>query len=182
MRSRWSESWSHFEGLIHPNDVVVRNVRIQTNAGWYIGTVEFYDFDEMGFYSRDGDYYPNEEIVKNIFPNSISIEEAFHKVKHDRLLKRKLEKKKRWKMVISSKGEMKMKAFRVFYIAGSKQNSMIVLVEDESDLEQAVSNKDMEFEVDSKWSKINTKYEIPLSNVLVSDLSVTELLCLLKGK
>lgn len=93
MRSRWSESWSHFDGLIDPSDIVVRDVRLQTNAGWYIGTVQFYNFEEMDFYSRDSDYYPNEKMLKEEYPHSISTEEAFMKIKHDRLLRRKMDKK-----------------------------------------------------------------------------------------
>lgn len=93
MKSRWSESWSEFDGLIHPDDIVVRNVRIKTNAGWYIGTIEFLDFEEMDFYSRDSGYYPTEDCVAAVYPNSISIEEAFVKVKHDTLLHRKMKRK-----------------------------------------------------------------------------------------
>lgn len=93
MRSRWSESWSHFEGLINKDDIVIRDVRLQSNAGWYIGAIEFYNFEEMDFYSRDSDYYPSEQMLKEDYPHSISTEEAFNKIKHDRLYKRKMEKK-----------------------------------------------------------------------------------------
>lgn len=93
MRSRWSESWSHFDGLIDPNDVVIRDVRCKSNAGWYVGAVEFYNFEEMDFYSRDTEYYPNEEILKQAYPRSISIKEAFAKIQHDRLYRRKMERK-----------------------------------------------------------------------------------------
>lgn len=93
MQSNWSENWSEFNGLIDKNDVVVRNVRLKSAAGWYVGTVEFYNFDEMDFYSRDSMYYPSEAMLKAEYPDSVSDKEAFQMVKHDRLLKRKMEKK-----------------------------------------------------------------------------------------
>ena len=94
LRSKWSESWSHYErDEVGLNEVVLPNVRLQSNAGWYVGAVEFYNFEEMDFYSRDSDYYPNESLLKEDYPHSISIEEAYHKINHDRLYKRKMEKK-----------------------------------------------------------------------------------------
>lgn len=92
MQNGWSESWSQYNGLINENDVVIRNVRLQSNAGWYIGAVQFYNYEEMDFYSRDSDYYPNENVLQEVYPNSISIEEAFYNLKYDRLLKRKMER------------------------------------------------------------------------------------------
>lgn len=93
MRSRWSESWSHYEGLINPDDVVIRHVRLESAAGWYVGSVEFYNFEEMDFYSRDTDYYPSEATLKRDYPESISVQEAFQKIQHDTLYKRKMERK-----------------------------------------------------------------------------------------
>ena len=93
MKSRWSESWSEFDGLIHPEDIVIRNVRLQSNAGWYMGTAEFLDYEEMQYYSRDSEYYPTEEALAQNYPSSISIEEAFAKIKHDSMYSRKMEKK-----------------------------------------------------------------------------------------
>lgn len=94
MRSRWSESWSHYESSeVKQDEIVIPNVRLQSNAGWYIGTVEFYNYDEMDFYSRDTGYYPNESMLENDYPNSISVEDAFNKIKHDRLYSRKMERK-----------------------------------------------------------------------------------------
>lgn len=93
MRSRWSESWSHFEGLINPDDVVIQHVRQQSAAGWFIGAVEFYDFEEMDIYSRDTGYYPTEEMLKEEYPRSISLQEAFNKMQHDPLHRRKMERK-----------------------------------------------------------------------------------------
>jgi len=90
---RLSGNMSQFDGLIDKNEIVIKNVRLQSNAGWYMGTVEFYNFEEMDFYSRDSMYVPSEEMVKKLYPESISVEEAFHRIKHDRLLKRKMEKK-----------------------------------------------------------------------------------------
>jgi len=93
MLGNQSEGWSEFNGLINKDDIVVRDVRVQSNAGWYVGTVEFYNYEEMDFYSRDSGYYPNEAMVKTEYPNSISIEEAFHKIKHDRLLNMRMKRK-----------------------------------------------------------------------------------------
>jgi hypothetical protein len=59
---------------INKDEVLIRHVRLQSNAGWYLGTVEFYNFDEMDFYSRDTDfYYPNEALLKEEYPRSISV-------------------------------------------------------------------------------------------------------------
>lgn len=94
MNSRWSESWNQYDrDKVQPNEVIVTDVRLQSNAGWYIGALEFYDFEEMDFYSRDSDYYPNEALLKKEYPRSISVQEACDKVKHDRLYQRKMEKK-----------------------------------------------------------------------------------------
>jgi hypothetical protein len=94
MRSRWSESWSHYEkSEVKENEVVIPNVRLQSNAGWYIGALEFYTFEEMDFYSRDTGYHPNEEMLEREYPHSISVQEAFEKVNHHPLYKRKMERK-----------------------------------------------------------------------------------------
>lgn len=74
-----------------------------------------------------------------------------------------------------------MKAFEVYYSTGGKSTSVIVLAEDKDGVERALANKDKDF-VDSRWCKINRCYEVPLSNVMVSDLSVTELITLLEGR
>ncbi|EJW13955.1 hypothetical protein M5X02_30730 [Paenibacillus alvei] len=68
-----------------------------------------------------------------------------------------------------------MKAFRVRYNTGDMDNEMIVLAQSEEHIEEALANKEDEFYVDDEWSKIIRKREVPLSNVMVSDLSVTEL-------
>ena len=94
MRSRWSESWSHYEAKdVKENEVVMPNVRLESAAGWFIGAIEFYDYDEMNPYSRDTDYYPSENMLKSEYPHSISLEEACHKIKYDTLYKRKMERK-----------------------------------------------------------------------------------------
>jgi hypothetical protein len=59
---------------------VITNVRMESAAGHYLGSVDF----EAGFlepYDRDSLYYPNEEWVKHEFPNSISMNEAIEKAK-----------------------------------------------------------------------------------------------------
>lgn len=74
-----------------------------------------------------------------------------------------------------------MKAFRVSYGTGDKDTSMVVLCEEISNIEQAIANKDNDFTIGDGWSIIYDKEEIPLSNVLVSELSITELLDFLKN-
>ncbi|QST02651.1 hypothetical protein IMZ31_19065 (plasmid) [Pontibacillus sp. ALD_SL1] len=95
LRSRWSESWSQYDrNDVSADEVVVPNVRLQSAAGWYIGAVEFYSEEEMDFYSRNTEYYPNEGILRNEYSKSISVEEAFEKVKHHPLYQKKLDQKK----------------------------------------------------------------------------------------
>ncbi|UGO46173.1 hypothetical protein PQE74_gp090 [Bacillus phage vB_BanS_Chewbecca] len=68
-----------------------------------------------------------------------------------------------------------MKAFEVIYdIGGSSGNRVVVLVKDEADLETALTEK-TEYD-NSRWSRIVHKKEIPLTRVMVKDLSITELL------
>lgn len=56
----------------------VSNIRLQSAAGWYVGTLEF-DDGEAQPYERDSMYYPSEEFLKKEYPNSISLKEAFLK-------------------------------------------------------------------------------------------------------
>ncbi|MEJ1518092.1 hypothetical protein ACWKTZ_25130 [Bacillus cereus] len=72
-----------------------------------------------------------------------------------------------------------MKAFEVHYDTTDTSTNGIVLVEDESKLEEALAQKDNDFELDSAYSRITYKREIPLSTVMVKDLSVVELLKLM---
>lgn len=77
-----------------------------------------------------------------------------------------------------------MKAFRVYYDTPSKSNSMIVLAETKDDVPSMLANKDRGFKIGGRYKdlyRIGIVEEMPLSNVMVSDLSVTELLMLLKG-
>lgn len=73
----------------------------------------------------------------------------------------------------------KMNAFKVFYSTGGKVDSMVVLVNDEDDIEQAIANKDKDFKSGGRWSKITFKEKLSLYNVRVLELSVAELLNLL---
>jgi hypothetical protein len=73
-----------------------------------------------------------------------------------------------------------MKAFEVYYETGDSSDSTVLLVNDESELEKALSDKDRHFRIGDKWSKITRKKEIPLSNVFVKELSITELKMVLK--
>ncbi|QIW89788.1 hypothetical protein PQE71_gp106 [Bacillus phage Izhevsk] len=68
-----------------------------------------------------------------------------------------------------------MQAFEVIYdIGGSSGNRVVLLVKDESYLEVALAEK-TEYD-NSRWSRIVHKKEIPLTRVMVKDLSITELL------
>ncbi|ASJ52731.1 hypothetical protein BP422_03670 [Brevibacillus formosus] len=73
-----------------------------------------------------------------------------------------------------------MKAYRVYYDTAGRSANMIVLADDESKLEEAVANKDKKFKQGDTRSKITLSEEIPLSNVLIAQLSVTELMQLFK--
>lgn len=72
-----------------------------------------------------------------------------------------------------------MKAFEIHYDTSDTSTNGIVLVEDESKLEEALAQKDNDFELGSAYSRITYKREIPLSTVMVKDLSVVELLKLM---
>ena len=93
MENRWHVSSEFDARFTEKDEVIIQNVRLQSNAGWYIGAVEFYNFDELDFYSRDSEYYPNEELLKEENPHSLSVQEAVALVKTDRLYKRKMERK-----------------------------------------------------------------------------------------
>lgn len=73
-----------------------------------------------------------------------------------------------------------MKAFVVhFQVAGAKGLSETLLVEDEKDLETALEAKSLrKFDVNSSYSQIIKKQEIPLSKVKIGELSITEFLLL----
>lgn len=69
-----------------------------------------------------------------------------------------------------------MQAFEVMYdIGGSSGNRVVLLVKDESFLEVALSEK-TEYKIGNQFSRIRRKVEIPLTRVMVKDLSITELL------
>ena len=72
-----------------------------------------------------------------------------------------------------------MKAFKVYYSTGGKQASMIVLADDETNVEEALSKKDKDYRIGNICCGITITQGIPLTNVMVSDLSVTELMVLL---
>jgi len=73
-----------------------------------------------------------------------------------------------------------MLAFRVNYATASKEDTAIVLVEDMSQVKQALAEKDEDFVIGRYGSTIYTQEEIPFSNVMVKDLSVTELIKIIK--
>lgn len=73
-----------------------------------------------------------------------------------------------------------MKAFYVcFDTAGTSGFSEVLLVKNEQELEKALEEKSVKgFKVGDKYSKITYKKEIPLSQVKISELSITEFLLL----
>ena len=71
------------------------------------------------------------------------------------------------------------KAYRVFYSTDSEQTHMVVLAPYESRVEAAVANKDINYEIGNRRCRLITVTEVPVSNVLVSDLSVIELMRLM---
>ena len=78
-----------------------------------------------------------------------------------------------------------MKAFEVYYQTPRKSDRLVLLVEDESKLEDALAAKDTDvakYRKHEGYTKISSKREIPLSTVMVRDLSVTELLTVMNNK
>lgn len=74
-----------------------------------------------------------------------------------------------------------MKAFKVSYSTPRKVDSMIILSSNEDEIEESLRGKDQEFDrfIYKGGSKIRSVQEVPLSTVLVKDLSIVELLSLL---
>lgn len=92
MESKWSESWSQYNGLINKDDVVVKDVRYEFPYGWGIVYLQFYNFEEADIYSKETDFgYLSEESLIEDYPDSISIEDAFNLVKNDRFYKKRLD-------------------------------------------------------------------------------------------
>lgn len=57
---------------------VINHVRMQSAAGWYLGSIEV-ENGEIQPYDRDSMYYPNEEWVQKEYPRSMSLKEAFER-------------------------------------------------------------------------------------------------------
>ncbi|MEC0031089.1 hypothetical protein CON15_19490 [Bacillus cereus] len=76
-----------------------------------------------------------------------------------------------------------MKAFYVrFDTAGTSGFSEVLLVNDEKDLEKSLEAKSSKgFKVGCNYSKITYKKEIPLNQVKIGELSVTEFMKLQGG-
>lgn len=72
-----------------------------------------------------------------------------------------------------------MKAYEVYYSVPGESTSTILLVGQGEDLETVLAEKDRHFEAGTHWSSIESKKEIPLSNVLIKDLSVSEFMKLI---
>lgn len=56
---------------------VIHNVRMESAAGHYLGSLWFSSMGEGAPNDRDSWYYPNEQAVRNDYPRSISMKEAF---------------------------------------------------------------------------------------------------------
>lgn len=67
-----------------------------------------------------------------------------------------------------------MEAFKVIYKTAGKTDSTIVLVGENESIEEALSKRDSDYSADSRWCRIESRKKIPLSNVKISDLSITE--------
>lgn len=75
-----SEGWSVYKGeKVNPNDIVIRNVRQKSAAGWFVGALQFYDREHCECYSKDTFYYPTEELCKFDNPQSISFDDALNR-------------------------------------------------------------------------------------------------------
>ena len=66
---------------------IVSNVRMKSNAGHYLGSIEF-ESGEGQPYDRDSGYYPTEDWLKQEYPNSISMKEAFEQAFQRRMIPR----------------------------------------------------------------------------------------------
>lgn len=58
---------------------------MKSNAGYYLGSIEFAG-GEAQPYDRDSGYYPTEKWLQHDFPDSISEEEAFKTAFRRRLM------------------------------------------------------------------------------------------------
>ncbi|MCM3109987.1 hypothetical protein [Lederbergia lenta] len=58
--------------------MIIKNVRMESAAGHYLGSIECSN-EECQPYDRDSLYYPSEDWLKNEFPNSISLKDAYER-------------------------------------------------------------------------------------------------------
>lgn len=61
-------------------EYIVSFVRMQSAAGYYLGSISFEDGNGEPN-DRDSGYYPSEEMLQSDYPNSISMKEAFDKAR-----------------------------------------------------------------------------------------------------
>lgn len=55
------------------NKKKISNVRLHSNAGWYIGSVLCMEIEKEVYpYDRLSGYYSNENILKELYPDSIA--------------------------------------------------------------------------------------------------------------
>lgn len=65
-------------GATQGKGIVIPNVRLRSEAGWYLGSI-YCDGQDMHFNDRDTFYYPTEEWLLSDYPQSISMEQALAK-------------------------------------------------------------------------------------------------------
>jgi hypothetical protein len=65
---------------------IVHQVRMESNAGHYMGSIEFSEGEGQP-YDRDSCYYPNEKMLQKEYPESKSLKEAFDEATHRRMYK-----------------------------------------------------------------------------------------------
>lgn len=64
---------------------IVSRVRMHSNAGYYMGKIEFCE-GEAQPYDRDSQYYPTEAWLRDEYPESISMDEAFEEAFKRRMI------------------------------------------------------------------------------------------------
>jgi hypothetical protein len=80
--------------------------------------------------------------------------------------------------------ELPLKAYEVMYtLTGSSGNRAVVIVKEEEEVGEALARKDARFKFvvgePSRWYKIASQKEIPLTNVRMADLTFFELMLMM---
>ncbi|RXZ77976.1 hypothetical protein EBB07_28365 [Paenibacillaceae bacterium] len=67
------------------------------------------------------------------------------------------------------------KAFRVFYETRNKTSSILLLSEDKSTIDIYLSQKDINYKLNDIRCRTTIVEEVPLTNIMLNELSVPEL-------